>query len=93
MNEPDVIAATQQFNSELQAALISPPMPIQDVVDLAEFMVNLTIEFTKFSPGGNVVGGPVEIAAITKHEGFKWVKRKHYFPNSLNSGADNERKS
>lgn len=35
-------------------------------------------------PGANTVGGPIELAAITKHEGFKWVTRKHYFDEQLN---------
>jgi len=26
------------------------------------------------------VGGAVEIAAITKHEGFRWVQRKSFYP-------------
>ena len=30
------------------------------------------------------VGGPIEIAGITKHEGFKWVRRKHYFDTAMN---------
>jgi hypothetical protein len=25
-----------------------------------------------------------KIAAITKHEGFKWVKRKHYYNRAIN---------
>jgi hypothetical protein len=30
------------------------------------------------------VGGPIEIAAVTKHEGFRWVKRKYNFSRDLN---------
>lgn len=29
------------------------------------------------------VGGPIEIAVITKHEDFKWVKRKHFYRREL----------
>jgi hypothetical protein len=28
--------------------------------------------------------GPIEIAAITKHEGFKWIERRHFYPPELN---------
>ena len=40
-------------------------------------------------PGGiefilQTVGGPIEIVAITKHEGYKWIKRKLYFKDGLN---------
>lgn len=59
-------------------------MPIQDAIDLVEFLVDLTIKYSQFSPGATTVGGPIEIAAITKHEGFKWVRRKHYFTSELN---------
>jgi len=40
--------------------------------------------FTRFLPGAKIIGGPIEIAAITKHEGFKWISRKHYYDKSLN---------
>ena len=33
------------------------------------------------------VGGAVEIAAITKHEGFRWVQRKEVYPPNLNQGC------
>ena len=69
---------------QLQAQVIFAPMPIQDAIDLAEFLVHTAIEFSHFSPGPQVVGGPIEIAAITKHEGFKWIQRKHYYGSELN---------
>lgn len=68
----------------LVAPLASPAMPIQDAIDLAEFLVQTTMGFSRFTPGASTVGGPLEIAAITKHEGFKWVKRKHYYTPELN---------
>lgn len=72
------------FRIKLMAPLIVPAMPIQDAIDLAEFLVDLTIKFSRFMPGAATVGGPIEIAAITKHEGFKWIQRKHFFNNELN---------
>jgi len=76
--------AVEVLKQALQAPLVMPPMPIQDAIDLAEFLVDLTIKFTRFMPGTKVVGGPIEIAAITKHEGFKWVKRKFYYSREQN---------
>lgn len=58
--------------------------PIQDAIDFAEFLAYSAVMFSRFAPGSPGVGGPIEIAAITKHEGFKWVKRKHYFNSELN---------
>jgi hypothetical protein len=79
------VAAIQQ---QVQKQLVPPAMPIQDAIDLAEFLVHATIQYVRFSPGGQTVGGPIEIATITKHEGFKWVARKHYFQARLNPMAE-----
>ena len=65
--------------------LILPAAPIQDAIDLARFMVETTKGFIRFSiTRPKTVGGPIEIAAITKHEGFKWVQRKHFFSSEFN---------
>ena len=67
--------------------LILPAAPIQDAIDLSRFMVETTKGFIRFSiRRAKTVGGPVEIAAITKHEGFRWVQRKHFYPRDLNAG-------
>lgn len=70
--------------TQLQAPVVFAPMPIQDAIDLAEFLVHTAIQYSRFIPGAQVVGGPIEIAAITKHEGFKWIRRKHYYSAELN---------
>jgi hypothetical protein len=67
------------LSASLQAPLVFAPMPIQDAIDLGRFLVHAAIMFSRFLPGPQVVGGPIEIAAITKHEGFKWISRKHYY--------------
>jgi hypothetical protein len=65
--------------------LILPAAPIQDAINLARFMVETTTGFIQFSiTRPKTVGGPIEIAAITKHEGFKWVQRKHFFSSDFN---------
>jgi len=70
--------------SRLQAPMAFAPMPIQDAIDLARFLVHTAVMFSRFLPGPNIVGGPVEVAAITKHENFKWISRKHYYEQPLN---------
>ena len=41
---------------------------------------NPTVGFIQYAVmRTKTVGGPVEVAVITKHEGFKWVQRKHFF--------------
>ena len=57
-------------------------------IDLARFLVETTKGFIRFSVGlVKTVGGPIEIAAITKHEGFKWVQRKHFFSREMNAAV------
>lgn len=75
--------AMRVIQGALGVQLAISAMPLKDAIDLAEFLVDVAIKFSKFSPGANVVGGPIEIAAISKHEGFKWVKRKFYFDRNL----------
>lgn len=72
------------IRDSLNAPVVYDSMPIQDAIDLAEFFVDVTERFSRFTPGAITVGGPIEIAAITKHEGFKWIKRKYYFSRALN---------
>ncbi len=83
---PEVLAAQlgPLIVAQLQAPIVFAPMPIQDVIDLARFLVHSAIMFQRFTPGPNIVGGPIEIAAITKHENFKWISRKHYYDQPLN---------
>jgi hypothetical protein len=78
---PQIMQVIQQ---KLQLPLVFPAMPLQDAIDLAEFLVDLTIKFSRFLPGAPTVGGPIEIAAISKHEGFRWINRKYYFNRELN---------
>lgn len=61
-----------------------PAMHIQDAIELARYLAETAAKFSHFSLLAPTIGGPIEIATITKHEGFKWVARKHYFPSTLN---------
>ncbi len=78
--------ARARLAPELYELLFLEAMPIHDAVDLARFLVQTTIGFVKFSVSRpKTVGGPIEIAAITKHEGFKWIERRHFFPPEHNA--------
>jgi hypothetical protein len=66
--------------------LSSGGMPIQDAIDLVKYMVDVTAGFVRFAPGPPTVHPPADIATITRHEGFCWVSRKHYFSRELNPG-------
>ncbi|MFB2583205.1 hypothetical protein ACEXQD_18305 [Herbiconiux sp. P15] len=87
-DQAQAVQFVQELERQVAAQLVHPAMPIQDAIDLAEFLVHATIQYVRFQPGAPTVGGPIEIATITKHEGFKWVARKHYFDRQLNPGRD-----
>jgi hypothetical protein len=59
-------------------------MAKQELAHLAEALVNITSLKRKFSAGEETVAGPIDVAVISKNDGFVWVKRKHYFPSELN---------
>jgi len=82
--EEQVAPAMGQIRARLEVPMALAAMPIQDAIDLAAFFVDATVNFSRFAPGPPTVGGPIEVAAITKHEGFKWVRRKFYYDARYN---------
>jgi hypothetical protein len=79
-----VETAVKTIIGKLAVPVVLAAMPIQDAIDLATFMVETTIRFVRFNMRAETVGEPVEVAVITKHEGFKWVRRKLFFTGELN---------
>ncbi len=59
-------------------------MPITEMCELAEALVNLTSLRKKMTMQAETVGGETEVLSITKGEGLIWIKRKHYFDPKLN---------
>lgn len=85
--EPDKLdSALAKIEEYTRADLIAPAMPVQDAIALADFLVDVTKRYVRFLPGADTVGGETDICVVTKHEGFKWVRRKHYFDRVLNPG-------
>lgn len=79
------------IDGALGAQELSPviaPMPFPDAVAFAKYLVEVTAGFTHFLLGPDTVGGPVEIAGVNRHEGFKWIARKHYYTPELNVGVN-----
>ena len=59
-------------------------LPKDELGSMAEALVNLTKFRRRVSQERETVGGPIDVAVITKGDGFVWVKRKHYFDPRLN---------
>jgi len=78
------------LNDFQQRVYVSPIMSIVkslqklDLAEMAETLVNLTAFKRHISKDAETVGGPTDVAIITKGDGFVWIKRKHYFDININ---------
>lgn len=59
-------------------------MPKEEMARMAQALVNLTAIKRRMSPDAETVGGPTDVAVISKGDGFVWIDRKHYFSRELN---------
>jgi len=66
-----------RYTSSIMAAVNA--LPKEDLALMAETMVSLTSFMRKVSMGQETVGGPVDVAVISKKDGFVWINRKQYF--------------
>jgi hypothetical protein len=56
----------------------------KELADVAYSLVELTSRKRRYSSDPETVGGPIDVAIMTRNEGFVWVRRKHYFDAELN---------
>ena len=49
---------------------------VEDLADMAGSLISVTNLQRHFSSSEESVGGPVDVAVITKADGFRWVRRK-----------------
>jgi hypothetical protein len=59
-------------------------LPKSELASMAESLVNITSLKRKISMQGETVGGPVDVAVISKNDGFVWIKKKQYYPTAIN---------
>jgi hypothetical protein len=59
-------------------------LPKQELATMAEALVALQSLKRRISMEAETVGGPIDVALISKGDGLIWVKRKHYFDPALN---------
>ncbi|MEK6282290.1 MAG: hypothetical protein AABN95_18185 [Acidobacteriota bacterium] len=51
---------------------------------MADALVSLTSTKRRVTMDLETVGGPIDVAIISKGDGFVWIKRKHYFEADSN---------
>lgn len=74
-------------NSNVMPILNSVQLiPLAEMAFFAENLVNMTTLKRTFAIDGNqqTVGGPTDVAVLSKGDGFVWIKRKLYFDGQLN---------
>lgn len=87
---PNLNTAFDRFIGDIKKNNRSPILssiqflPKDELSNLAESLINLTSLKRKVQDGLETVGGDVDVAIITKGDGFIWTKRKHYFKAELN---------
>jgi hypothetical protein len=60
-------------------------LPLDELAAMAEALVNLTsLKRRVTMKEKETVGGPIDVAVISKGDGLIWIKRKHYFAKELN---------
>ncbi|MFP4289259.1 MAG: hypothetical protein ACLFQS_08365 [Bacteroidales bacterium] len=91
LNISNYIAQYQEnFGNIIRHKYVNPLMEAvaqlskEDLSEMAESLVYLTYLKRRFTLAEESVGGPVDIAVITKGDGFVWIKRKQYFDPQLN---------
>lgn len=59
-------------------------LPKDELAAMAESLVNLTSFKRRVTMSPESVGGPIDVAVVSRGDGFVWIKRKHYFESALN---------
>jgi hypothetical protein len=63
--------------AQIQLPIPLQALPLQDCVDLAIFFLRTTITAQKLTVGIRGVGGPIDVATITRQDGLHFIQRKH----------------
>lgn len=66
-------------------------LPKEELSNMAESLIHITSLKRKVEEGLETVGGDIDVALISKGDGFIWTKRKHYFDSKLNYQFFNKR--
>jgi hypothetical protein len=59
-------------------------LPVPEMAELAETLVFMESMKERVTTPTESVSGPIDVAVISKGDGFIWIKRKHYFDPKLN---------
>ena len=79
-----------EFSDYIGTQMIQPVMgviatlPKEEMAAMAEALVEITTLRRKVDSTVESVGGPTDVAVISKGDGLVWIKRKRYFDSEIN---------
>ena len=59
-------------------------LPKDELAHMAQSLISLTSLQRRVSHDVETVGGAIDVAVISKGDGFVWIDRKHYFSADKN---------
>ena len=71
----DIARYLHSIHSDPIMSLVSI-LPKDELAIMAETLVNMTSFKRRFSPEFESVGGPIDVAVVSKGDGFVWIRRK-----------------
>jgi len=76
LDDKDMNKAVQAIKSDIEFPIPYAVLPLQDCVDLATFLIRSTIIAQDLAVGIRGVGGPIDVAIITRTGGLEYVQQK-----------------
>lgn len=76
LTDPQTQTLRDHLRQNLKLPIPYQFLPLQDCVDLATLLVRTTAQLQTWIVGLRGVGGPVDVATITRTEGFKEIQMK-----------------
>lgn len=74
--QPDQVSAMQRTLAKFPAAVPFAALGLQDCVDMAIFLIRTTIGVQGFTVDIRGVGGPIDIAVITRNKDLRFIQQK-----------------
>lgn len=94
INAVDVAKLMEEYKSKMEEAVdVNYVQPLfnalesiskENLAEMAESLIYLTYLKRRITNAEESVGGPVDVAIISKGDGFIWIKRKFYFKPEMN---------
>lgn len=82
LSDDDTKNLTEHLEKNIGVAIPYQFLALQDCVDLSVFLIKTTLNLMRFVLEQRGVGGAIDVAAVTRTEGFKYIQKKTLSINS-----------